>query len=205
MEKYVITITRQFGSLGRPIAKKLSEKLGIEYYDRDIVDAVAKKTGLTVDVISNEEEAAKNNFFRMKFPLGTTTARQDEIFRIQTQIISALADKENCIVVGRCSDYVLRGHERCVNIYIYAPYEERMKNCVDILHMDAATAKKMISDVDKARDYYHMRYAGYLPNDESHKDIMINSAFLGIEGTAEVLYEMVKKKLELGNSLDMED
>lgn len=205
MEKYVITITRQFGSLGRPIARKLSEKLGIEYYDRDIVDAVAKKTGLTVDVISNEEEVAKNNFFRMKFPLGTTTARQDEIFRTQAQIISSLADKENCIVVGRCSDYVLRGHERCVNIYIYAPYEERMKNCVDILHLDPATAKKMISDVDKARDYYHMRYAGYLPNDESHKDIMINSAFLGIEGTADVLYEMVKKKLELGNSLDMED
>ncbi len=202
-QKYAITITRQFGSLGRPIARRLSEKLGIEYYDRDIVDEVAKKTGLSVSEISDIEESAKNGFISMKFPLGSsTTAKQNEIFAVQSQIISELADKESCIIVGRCSDYVLRGHDRLINIYIYAPYEQRMKNCVDTLHLSPQDAKKMISDVDKARELYHARYAGYLPQDEAHKDILINSAFLGVEGTADVLEYLIRKKLDL--SLDCE-
>lgn len=197
-KKYAITITRQFGSLGRPIARRLSERLGIEYYDRDIVDEVAKKTGYSVTEISDIEESAKNGFMNMKFPLGTsTTAKQDEIFAMQSQIISTIADKESCIIVGRCSDYVLRGHENLINIYIYAPYEQRMKNCVDTLKLAPQTAKKMINEVDKAREYYHVRYAGYLPQDENHKDILINSGFLGIEQTAEVLEYMIRKKLDL--------
>ncbi|MCQ2536920.1 MAG: cytidylate kinase-like family protein [Lachnospiraceae bacterium] len=198
-QKYAITITRQFGSLGRPIARRLSERLGIEYYDRDIVDAVAKKTGFSVSEISDMEESAKNGFISMKFPLGSsgTTAKQNELFAAQSQIISDIADKESCIIVGRCSDYVLRGHDRLINIYIYAPYEQRMKNCVDTLHLSPQEAKKMISDVDKARELYHVRYAGYLPQDENHKDILINSGFLGVEGTAEVLEYMIRKKLDL--------
>lgn len=198
-QKYAITITRQFGSLGRQIAKRLSERLGIEYYDRDIVDTVAKKTGLSVSEISEIEESAKNSFIRMKFPLGSsgTTAKQNELFAAQSQIISDIADKESCIIVGRCSDYVLRGHDRLINIYIYATYEQRMKNCVDILHLSPRDAKKMISDVDKAREMYHVRYAGYLPQDENHKDILINSGFLGVEGTAEILEYFIRKKLDL--------
>lgn len=199
--KYVVTITRQFGSLGRPIAKKLSERLGINYYDRDIVDAAAKKTGYTIDDISDNEESAKNSFINMKFPLGTTTAKQDEIFNVESGVIESLAEKESCIIVGRCSDYVLRGMDRCINIYIYATYEQRMKNCVDILHLAPQEAKKMIRDVDKAREYYHVRYAGYLPQDEDHKDILINSGFLGIDGTADVLEYIIKKKLELGDDI----
>lgn len=199
--KYVVTITRQFGSLGRPIARKLSERLEINYYDRDIVDAAAKKTGYTINDISDNEESAKNHFINMKFPLGKTTAKQDEIFNVESAIIAELAEKESCIIVGRCSDYVLRGEEMCINIYIYASYEQRMKNCVDILHLDPQEARKMIRDVDKAREYYHARYAGYLPQDETHKDILINSGSLGIEGTADVLEYMIRKKLELGNDI----
>lgn len=202
-KKYAITITRQFGSLGRPIARRLAERLGIEYYDRDIVDEVAKKTGFSVTEISDIEESAKNGFINMKFPLGTsTTAKQNEIFAVQSQIISSLTEKESCIIVGRCSDYVLRGHERLINIYIYAPYEQRMKNCVDTLHLTPQNAKKMINEVDKARELYHVRYAGYLPQDEAHKDIMINSGFLGVEGTAEVLEYLVRKKLDLGDEME---
>lgn len=207
MSHYAITITRQFGSLGRPIAKKLSERLGIEYYDRDIVEQVAKETGLSVKTISNEEESAKNRFFRMMFPLGgpDTTVIQDHIFEVQKGIIQDLAKKEDCIIVGRCSDYVLRHHENCMNIYIYAEMHQRMKNCVNILHLEPQTAKRMIRDVDKARDSYHIRYAGYYPNDENHQDIMIDSGFLGVDGTADVLEAIVRKKLEIGDNPDMTD
>ena len=110
--KYVVTITRQFGSLGRPIAKRMSEILDIEYYDRDLVDEAAKKLKLPVSVVDKEEESAKkvplNPFTRMKYPLGKGTSdTQDAIFEAQQNIIQFLAEKETCIIVGRCSDFIL--------------------------------------------------------------------------------------------------
>ena len=92
-----------------------------------------------------------------------------------------------------------------MNIYIYAEMDQRMKNCVNILHLEPQTAKRMIRDVDKARDSYHIRYAGYYPNDENHQDIMIDSGFLGVDGTAEALEAIVRKKLEIGDNPDMTD
>ena len=107
MEKYVVTITRQFGSLGRPIAKRLSEILQIEYYDRDIVEKTAERMNLPVSVISDQEERS-SGFFRMLFPLGTEAEeKQRRLFQVQSEIISRLAEKGSCIIVGRCADYVL--------------------------------------------------------------------------------------------------
>lgn len=198
MNNYVITLNRQFGSLGRPIARKMSELLSIEYYDRDIVDAVAKEMNKPISIISDAEETARSSFLRMKFPLGNgTTAMQEDIFETQKRIISNLADKENCIIVGRCSDYILRSHPKLIRIFIYAPYEARYRNCIDNLHMTPEQAQKMITEVDKARDAYHMRFAKYLPNDTNHNDLLINSSALGIDGTAAYLAEFVKQKLSI--------
>ncbi|MDO4284920.1 MAG: cytidylate kinase-like family protein [Eubacteriales bacterium] len=198
--KYVVTITRQFGSLGRPIARRMSELLGIEYYDRDLVDQAAEKLNLPESVVNENEESAQPAaapFYlrRMQFPLGKgTSTRQDEIFAAQQNIIKFLADKETCIIVGRCSDFTLEEMENAVHVYIYAPYEKRVENCVKDLHMDINEARKLIVDVDEARKSYHLHYAGYLPNDELHKDIMIDSSLLGEEGTAEYLAELIRRK-----------
>lgn len=197
--KYVITITRQFGSLGRPIAKKMSELLGIEFYDRDLVDQAAEKLKLPKSVVDDEEESAAvtTPFYlrRMQFPLGkNTNSRQDEIFEAQQNIIKFLADEETCIIVGRCSDFILSEMENAIHIYIYAPYEKRVENCVNDLKMDVKEARKMIVDVDEARDSYHMHYAGYYPDDKLHKDIMIDSSVLGVDGTAEYLVDLIKRK-----------
>lgn len=204
MSKYVITITRQFGSLGRPIAQKMSEKLGIEFYDRDIVDAAAKKLNLPASVINEQEESATasksigHTFGRMAFPLGKgTTEKQDKIFKAQENVIKFLVERENCIVVGRCSDYILGEQENAMHIYIYAPYEVRVKNSVEELGLEIDEAKRMIYEVDKARDSYHMHYAGFKPDDKNFKDIMIDSSCLGIEGTADYLVSIIKKKFEL--------
>ena len=207
-EKYVVTITRQFGSLGRPIARKLAEKLGIEYYDRDIVEETARATGLDLKEVSNEEESARNRFWRMMFPLGTpavTNEIQDHIFQVESGIIQDLASKESCIVVGRCAEYVLRHFSNCIRVYIYADDDQRLKNCVNVLHLDPQTSKRMMKEVDAARDAYHIRYAGYYPNDEAHKDVLLNSGFLGVDGSADVLAAMVRKKLEIGDNIDLED
>ncbi len=198
MSHYIITITRQFGSLGRPIAKKMSEILNVEYYDRDIVEVTAKNLNLPVSVISDAEETAKKGaFFSMKFPLGNGTSEvQDQIFAEQAKIIQEICEKESCIIVGRCSDYILRNTKNCINIFIYAPYEVRLRNCVDILHMEKENAKKMIGQVDEARDNYHMNFAKFLPSDYHYKDIMIDSSILGIEGTAKALSDIVKARFE---------
>ena len=200
--KYVITITRQFGSLGRPIAKRMAEKLHIEYYDRDLVDEAAKQLNLPVSVIDEKEESAKkvfhNPYSRMAYPLGRgTSTTQDDIFQAQENIIRFLADRETCIIVGRCSDFVLADHENAVHIYIYAPFEDRVEHCVNDLNIEPSEARKMIVAVDEARDSYHMNYAGYLPDDKYHKDILVNSSFLGIEGTADYLVQAVQKKFNL--------
>lgn len=202
MEKYVVTITRQFGSLGRPVAKRMSEILGIEYYDRDIVDQAAEKLKLLASVIDQEEERAVKReispFSHMMFPLGKgTSATQDKIFEAQKNIIQFLAEKDNCIIVGRCSDFILKEEKNSMHIYIYASYEARLKHCIEDLGMEEAEARRMIKKVDEARDSYHMHYAGYLPDDKRFKDILIDSSLFGVEGTAQFLAEAVKRKFDM--------
>lgn len=197
MEKYVITINRQFGSLGRRIARELSELLNIEYYDRDIVDTVAKNLDMPVSQISNEEEKAKGSFLKMKFPLGNGTSEiQDYIFQMQQQLICNISDRESCIIVGRCSDYILKSNPNIIRVFIFAPYEARLYNCIQSLHMKPEAAKKMIAEVDKARDAYHLRYAHYLPSDFNHNDILLDSSKLGVSGTARHLSTYVQSYLQ---------
>lgn len=194
-EKFVVTIARQFGSLGRPIARMVSEKLGIEYYDRDIVEIAAKNLNLPVSTISDVEESAKSAFFNMNYPLGMgTTSIQDSIFAVQRKIIADLAERESCIIVGRCADFILKDHKNIINVFIYAPYEARLANCVERLDMKPDEAKKMISSVDKARESYHRHYCGYSMSDKDYKHVMLDSSLLGVEGTCEVLTDIIEKK-----------
>ena len=199
MNKYYITISRQFGSLGRPIAHKLSEILGIDYYDRDIVEEAAKALSLPVSTISKQEEkTSKNSFFDMLFPLGTDPIeQQDMIFKAQKQIIINKADINSSIFVGRCADYILKDKKQCLNIFIYAPEEVRFENCVDTLKMDPSTARKIMHDVDTARELYWRRYAKYVPYDFNHQQLMIDSSLLGVDGTAEFIADIACKKFSL--------
>jgi len=197
-EKIVVTIARQFGSLGRPIARKVSEELGIEYYDRDLVDLAAKQLNLPVSTISNVEENAKSAFFNMSYPLGmATTEIQDSVFATQSKIITDLAEKGSCIIVGRCSDYILKDSKNIINIFVYAPYAARLRNCVERLNMQPSEAKKMIADVDKARESYHRHYCGYSMSDKDYKHVMLDSSLLGVDGTCDILVDIIKKKFSL--------
>ncbi len=192
MKKFTITITREFGSLGRSIAKELSKELGVEFYDRDIVEEVAKQLNLPVSTVSEEEEKSKQSFLPRMFPLGTDeTYIQDIIFDVQKGIILDLARRSSCILVGRCSDYLLEKEKNNINIFIYAPYEKRLENCVSTLGMTEGEAKRMIASVDRARNAYHKKYAGYLPGDPEHKNLMIDSSLLGVTGTAKLVAQIV--------------
>lgn len=197
MEHYTITITREFGSMGRPIAKALSERLGIQFYDRDIVDEVARQLNLPVSTVSDAEEIAHHPFFSHMFPLGTDNEYiRDMIFDVQKDIILDLAGRSNCIIVGRCSDFLLQNHPHVLNIFVYAPYRQKLENCIRVLNMTEEQAEKMIISVDKARIAYHKKYAGYLPGDPRHKHLMIDSSLLGVEDTAELIAQIARKKFK---------
>lgn len=194
MDNYVVTISRQFASLGRSIAMKLAEELAIEFYDRDIVEQTAKRMGQPISVIANEEELSTVKFFRRKYPLGMGIANmQDEIFEVQANIIQDFAAKESCIIVGRCGNKVLADHKRKLDIYIYAPYEARLKNCIEVLEMKPQNAKKMIREVDKARDQYHKRYNKEAKSVFDGYDLMIDSSRFGVEATALMIKDIIEK------------
>lgn len=192
MDKYIITISRQFGSLGRPIAKRLSEILGIEFYDRDIIEETAKQLGKGIKTVSNIEEKA--NYRYMLFPLGnTTTEEQDRIFSVESRIIEELSEKESCIIVGRCGDYILRDKKNVVSIYIYSSQENRFRNCVEMLHIDEKEARKMMREVDRKRNAYYKHYTGFDQDDLSNYNLAIDSNLLGVEKTAQYLAELIVK------------
>ena len=196
MEKYVVTLSRQFGSMGRSISKRMSEMLDVDFLDRDIVEETAKRMGLHVSMISEEEEAVKAGFFGRIYPLGIgVPSLKDDIFNTQQSIIKDFANRESCIIVGRCGDYVCKGHPNMLSVYVYAPYEARIDNCVNKLGMDEKTAKRMIKEVDAARENYHKMYVPGYTNPFDNRDICIDSSRFGVDGTAEILVDIVKKKL----------
>lgn len=158
MDHFVITITRQFGSLGRPIAKKISELMNIEYYDRDIVDAVPNKMNMPVSVIGDEEGSAKSSFFRMTFPLGNgASAIQADIFHLPEKNYRRARRQRvlhHCRTLFRlCAPESSAPDPR---VHLCTKRDTLQKLCgKSNLHMMPEAARKIISDVDKARDAYH--------------------------------------------------
>ena len=197
-DNYTIVIQREFGSDGRAIARKVADRLGIRFYDRDIVEQVARTLNLPVSTISDEEEKAaggKLNYLMHKFPLGTDNSyMQDMIFSVQKDIILKVAEEENCIIVGRCADYLLHNRSNNLNVYIYAPYAYRLEVCINEYGMSPDEAKHMILSVDKARNAYHKKYAGYYANDEHYQDLMINAAIMPSDEVADLIVHVAKKK-----------
>ena len=198
--RYIVTINRQFGSLGRTIAKQLSERLDINYYDREIVDRAARKLDMPVSEISELEESAEKFLFKVKYPLGMgTTDVQDKIFTEQKRIIETFASRESCIIVGRCADSILKDYPNVIRIFIFSPVEERMKYLIREFQMSESEARRQIPEVDKARERYHLHYSGYLPDDHRYINLALDSSFLGVEGTVDFLEDYINKYKELKN------
>lgn len=192
MENYVITVSRQFGSFGSVIASEISNKLEIEYLDRDIVEETAKKMGAPVPVIKEYDEKIGKKYFQALFPLGIS--KNDEIFQIQKNIIKEVANKKSCVIVGRCGNYILKDHPRALHIYIYAPYLAKLNDSVNILGMSEIDAKKMIKEVDLAREKFRENYCPDFRSPLDGYDLMIDSSKFGHKETVDMLCEIIKKK-----------
>lgn len=120
---------------------------------------------------------------------------QDEIFQIEKNIIMDLADKGPCILVGRCADSILAERKNHFSIYIYASYENRLKNCCEYFEMEKAAAEKMIVDADHSRTLYHKRYSKGYHSELDYKDVALNSGSFGVKGSAEILEAMIRNWL----------
>lgn len=194
----IITITRQFGSLGRPIAKEVATRLNMKYYDRDIIDIAARNMGMNVDELLEFEGKKLTAYDKMLYPLGYgDAAMKDRVYKMEKSVILELATNNKCVFVGRGVDYLLNDVSRVLNVYVFAPYEERLKNCIDSLHMTEAEAKKYIRGVDKARLEFYKTYCGSDYTETRCRHLLIDSAALGEELTIETICNVAKSKLDI--------
>jgi cytidylate kinase len=144
--------------------------------------------GITIQEVSREEEEIGSKLSYKRYPLGIgSTSIKDEIFAVQKNIIQDFAKKESCIIVGRCGSYCLKDHPRLLRVYVYAPVEVRLKNCVNIFGMNEKEAEKVIERVDIARENYHRNYIEGYTNPMLESDICINSGTCTIEEAARII------------------
>ena len=161
MKKRIITISRQFGSGGHSIAKAAAERMGIAFYDNQLITEVARQSGLSEEFIrENEEYASHSNSFLYQLAMSTAgtygyPSVYQKLYEAQTKVIQDIADKEPCIIVGRCADYILRDREDCLHVFIHAGNEHRAKRILEKYGTTDKTISQRIKDKDNRRRNYY--------------------------------------------------
>jgi hypothetical protein len=206
-EHYVINIGRQLGSGGKLIGEKLAERLGIEFYDKELLGLAAKESGLGKEFFEKADEQASKGFmggFFGRFSLlndGTIPTSNclsnDALFKIQSDVIRHLADTRSCIFVGRCADYILRDYPRVLNIFISSTDEERIKRLCQLHNIDEEKARDMMEKCDRKRSTYYNYYSYKTWGAAASYNLCIDSSLLGIEGTVDFIEEFVRKTLQI--------
>ena len=199
MAKRIITISREFGSGGRFIGEEVAKKLGITYYDKNIINEIAEKSGLSPEYIQeNAELSPKKGLFAYAFAGRDVTGKsvEDLVYEAQRKVILELAEKESCVIIGRNADYILKDTEgiQLVRAFIYAPNDVRIHNIMESHNLSEKDAKLLLDEKDKRYHKRHLALTGSNRGDRHNRDILINSDFLGIQGTAEYLEDLIAKK-----------
>lgn len=203
-EKYIISIGRQLGSGGREIAQKLAERLNIPVYDKKLLEIAAKETGLDATVFENADEKESNplmrGIFALKgamsaYPIGLGSCMDgDRLFELQSEAMRHLVEKESCIIIGRCAEYVLRDHPRMHSIFVTADFADRVKRIMAHDGVNEAKAKEIAQKGDKKRKAYHDYYANSGWGEAETYDLCINSSRLGIEGSVEIIHRFIESR-----------
>lgn len=194
--KYAITISREFGCGAREIGRKIAAEMGVKFYDKDLIDETARKAGVHVDIIKDSDEKARK-FFK-EFSYGSsTTFYSEKAINAQAEVIREAANKESCVLFGRCADYFLREYSNCINIFLYAPLQERIWHISKDYDLDLKSAEKMVKKIDRQRHNYYKYVTGRNRGDRDGKHLMIDVSYYGIEGTVELVCKAVKQKFNL--------
>lgn len=189
-KKLVITISREYGSGGRYIAKLLAEKLGIKLYDKEFIEKVKEETGLSKEFIEEAEQKRTIS----DFINDNAMTAGDELFVAESKVINELYEKESCVIVGRCADFVLKDKEDVVNVFIYNSLEDKIKRVVKYYNIKEKDAEKHIKQINKQRANHYKHYTGKEWGKLENYDICINSDYLGVEESANLIFNMINEK-----------
>lgn len=204
----MINIGRQLGSGGKEIGEKLAARLGIDFYDKELIKLASEESGLCKEFFERADEKASQGIigglFGMRFPFISEGAipsnnclSNDALFKVQSDVIRRLAAEKSCVFVGRCADYILREHPRCVNVFISASKEVRLARICQLYRVDEEKAEEMMEKADKRRSEYYNYYSYKTWGAAATYHLCIDSSVLGVDETVHFIEEFVVKKLGL--------
>ena len=201
-DKKIITISREFGSGGRLIGKCLAEKLGVPYYDKELLDRIAEESGFSREMMEDAEKKAKNSFlYSLMSAMGTgesgpeSLSLNERFFLAQFDTIRNIAEEGSCVIVGRCADYILRGMSEATHVFVYAEEEDKIKRAVEEYGVLESEVKKMMKDTDKARANYYAYHTGRKWGEHVNYNLSIDSGYIGIEDIVELIIKYTDSKL----------
>ena len=203
MKPYVITIARQYGSGGKTVGKMLARKLGIPFYNREIITMASEDSGVNAMLFSDER--LKGDFltrlrahYHGNAPVPNDSSKsylKDEaLFAYQVKIIRRLADQGPCVMIGRCADYVLAGTENLVRLFVYAEIEERINKVREKGYFPEEDILKNIKRIDRERRDYYRYYTGKSWENLENYDLMINTTKLSYDDMVECVVDYLKMR-----------
>ena len=195
MAKRIITISREFGSGGRFIGEEVAKKLGIAYYDKNIIGQIAEKSGLSPEYIQeNAELSPKKGLFAYAFSGRDITGKsvEDMVYEVQRNIILGLAEKEPCVIIGRNADYILKDRDDVLNVFIHGDMPEKIKRITGLYNVEEKEAVKMMADTDKRRRTNYNFYTDQNWGKASNYTLCLNSSQLGYDRCEMIIMECVK-------------
>lgn len=196
----IITISREFGSGGRIIAEKTAEKLGFRYYDKEIINTAAEKSGLSKNIIREVGEYASSTsslLFNLSISNtlgGGNMSMYDSVFTAQSKVIKQFADEGNCVILGRCADYILRDYDECIHIFIRSDVQSRIDRIVNVYKEGGDSPEKLLREKDKRRRVYYKNYTGLNWGDSGNYHVVLDSGYIGVEKCAEIIADIAKIK-----------
>lgn len=195
MAKRIITISREFGSGGRFIGEEVAKKLGIAYYDKNIISQIAEKSGLSPDYIQESAELSpKKGLFAYALAGRDITGRsvEDMVYETQRKVILELARKEPCVIIGRNADYILKDRDDALNVFIHGDMLEKIQRISQLYRVTEQEAVKMMADTDKRRMTNYNFYTDQKWGKASNYSLCLNSSQLGYDRCEALITECVK-------------
>ncbi|WP_099468125.1 cytidylate kinase-like family protein [Konateibacter massiliensis] len=198
----IVTIGRQYGSAGRDIGQALANELGINFYDKELLKKAAKESGLCEELFENHDEKPTNSFLYSlvmdTYSLGYNSAAfvdmplNHKVFLAQFDTIKKIANQESCVIVGRCADYALADYKNCLNVFIHANMEDRIKRIAKKYELTDAKAKDLIVKTDKSRASYYNYYSSKKWGETSSYHLALDSSLVGVEGSVQIIKEYLE-------------
>ena len=190
MKNRVVTISREFGSGGRTIGRKLAEELGIPCYDAELIQQLAQESGFSERYIKDAGECAPGGFLSLLSNRAFALTNEDVLWELQYKVITDLAEKGPCVIVGRCADYILRDTADCLKVFIHADMDFRAKRIVEVYGEREQSPEQRLRDKDKRRAAYHRFYTNMKWGHAQNYHICLDSGKLGIDTCVAILRQL---------------